>query len=361
VRAASGFWGGAVHDAGDAVRGRTVARGGTKQAVVPLVARVFAELTDGRFHSGEELARALGVTRSAVWKGANALRKLGTPLHAVRNRGYRLSVASEPLDSARIRGRISRGVRERLARLDVAWSVGSTNTELLGRDNPAVGRAEALLAEFQTAGRGRRGRAWLAPPGGAVCFSLSWTFPAVPHDAGALSLAIGVCVLRALEEHAVAELRLKWPNDILLGDRKLGGILIELRAESAGPACAVVGVGLNMALSPELLETIAATGLEATDLGSGTSAPLSRNAIAAAVIEACVLGLVQFQQEGLGPFIKDWREADALRGRAVAVQTGENRTRGIARGIDLSGALLVETPNGLRKFFSGEVTVRPAE
>lgn len=337
------------------------ARSGAIQPSSPLVARVFAELCDGEFHSGEGLAQALGVTRSAVWKAANALRDLGTPMEAVRNRGYKLLTASEPLAAASIREGISLNIRERLSRLDVAWSTGSTNTELVERANPPQGRSEVLLAEFQTAGRGRRGRAWLAPPGGAVCLSLSWTFREVPRDAGALSLAIGVCVLRALEAQGMQGVRLKWPNDVLFGGRKLGGILIELRAESAGPACAVVGIGLNVALGVELLGKIAATGLKATDLLSVSEVPISRNALAAALIEACIRGLLEFEQQGLRPFVEEWRHADALRGREVAVQAADETVRGLARGIDLGGALLVETPQGLKKFYSGEVTVRPAE
>ena len=336
-------------------------RAGAIHASSPLVARVFAELCDGQFHSGEDLAKSLGVTRSAVWKAANALRDLGTPMEAVRNRGYKLPGASEPLAALRIRKHLPEGVGERLSRLDVAWSTASTNTELVERPYPAQGRSEVLLAEFQTAGRGRRGRTWLAPPGGAVCLSLSWTFPQVPRDVGALSLAIGVSVLRALEALGIANIRLKWPNDVLVADKKLGGILIELRAEAAGPACVVVGIGLNVALGGELLEKIAATGLQAIDLASVARAPVSRNALAGQLIENCIAGLVEFEQQGLRPFVEKWRDADALRGRQLAVHSGDEVVRGLARGIDLSGALLLETPQGLQKFYSGEVTVRPAE
>jgi BirA family biotin operon repressor/biotin-[acetyl-CoA-carboxylase] ligase len=324
-----------------------------------LIERVFVKLTDGEFHSGEELARGLGVTRSAVWKAAGSLRDLGMPLEAIRNRGYRLAVATEPLDAARIRSALPREVLTRVRELEVEWSVDSTNTKLVAREAPPAGNAEVLLAEVQSAGRGRRGRAWLAPPGGAVCLSLSWTFPEMPRDVGALSLAIGVCVLRALKFAGVADVRLKWPNDVLVGDRKLGGILIELRAESAGPVSVVVGIGLNVALGDELLEKIATTGLRATDLHSSAETLLSRNAVASALIENCVRGLAEFEREGLRPFVEEYRRADALRGRDVTVHSAEDGTRGLARGIDLSGALLVETPHGLRKFIGGEVTVRP--
>jgi len=336
-------------------------RTGAIHASSPLVARVFAQLCDGQFHSGEDLAKALGVTRSAVWKAANALRDLGTPMEAVRNRGYKLPGASEPLAAAHIREHLSANVQERLTRLDVAWSTASTNTELVERPYPAEGRSEVLLAEFQTAGRGRRGRSWLAPPGGAVCLSLSWTFPEVPRDAGSLSLAVGVSVLRALVALRVPRVQLKWPNDVLIGDRKLGGILIELRAEAAGPACVVVGIGLNVALGSELIETIAATGLRAVDLTTVMGKPVSRNALAGQIIEHGVRGLLQFEREGLKPFIDEWQDADALRGRPIDVSAGNEVVRGLGRGIDLSGALLVETPQGLQRFLSGEVTVRPAE
>ncbi len=182
----------------------------------------------------------------------------------------------------------------------------------------------------------------------------------MPRDAGALGLAIGVCVLRALESLGVPNAQLKWPNDVLVSDRKLGGILIELRAESDGPAYAVVGIGLNVALGAELIAKIATMGLPATDISSVKSA-VSRSALAAALVECCIRGLLEFEQQGLRPFIEEWRHADALRGRPVAVQAGEETVRGIARSIDVSGALVVETPQGLKKFFSGEVTVRPSE
>src|SRR6185436_7737129 len=135
---------------------------------------------------------------------------------------------------------------------------------LVSRPNPPPGSVDVQLAEFQTAGRGRRGRSWFAPPGGSVCLSLSWSFPEMPRDAGALGLAIGVCVLRALESLGVPNAQLKWPNDVLVADRKLGGILIELRAESAGPAHAVVGIGLNVAIGAALIEKIGTLGLPAT-------------------------------------------------------------------------------------------------
>ena len=323
------------------------------------MARVFAELADGRFHSGEALARTLGVSRSAVWKAAAALRAAGSALHAVPNRGYRLAQSSEPLDPVRIGGHLAREVRQHIVSIDVAWAIGSTNTALLECANPESGTAEVLLAEYQSAGRGRRGRAWLAPPGGAICLSMSWTFREVPQDLGALGLVVGVCALKALREHGVDGVSLKWPNDLLVGERKLGGVLIDLRAESAGAAYVVIGIGLNVALGAALLRQIATSGTAATDLASVAQPVPARNALAAALVSACVRGLIEFERQGLKPFIEDWRAADALRGRAVSVSAADGLTRGVARGIDLRGALMVETPHGIRRFISGDVTVRP--
>jgi BirA family transcriptional regulator, biotin operon repressor / biotin---[acetyl-CoA-carboxylase] ligase len=326
----------------------------------PLIARVFAALADGKFHSGEGLAEALGVSRSAVWKAVRALQDLGATLHAVRNRGYRLAGSSAPLDTTQILEKLSNEVRSRVRSVEVVWSIGSTNTVLLSRPNPPIGCSEVMLAEYQTAGRGRRGRTWLAPPGGAICLSLSWTFRAVHEDLGALGLVIGVCVSGALQAAGLAHARLKWPNDVLVDDRKLAGILIDLRAESDGPACVVIGIGVNVALGAGLLAKIAETGIPATDLVTAGLAQPSRNAVAGLIVEYCIRGLLEFERDGLRPFIDDWREADALRGRMVDVRgAGGEVARGLARGVDLHGALLVETAEGgLRKFLSGDVSVR---
>jgi BirA family biotin operon repressor/biotin-[acetyl-CoA-carboxylase] ligase len=331
---------------------------GAVRPKAPLVAQVFEQLADRRFHSGEALARALGVSRSAVWKAVATLRDLGVTLNAVRNRGYRLTHGGEPLDPVKIRERLTREAREHAVSIDATWSIASTNTALLERANPRAGTTEVLLAEYQSAGRGRRGRVWLAPPGGAVCLSMSWTFSAVPQDLAALGLVIGVCALRALREYGVGEVTLKWPNDLLIGERKLAGVLIDLRAESAGPATVVIGIGLNVALGDELRKQIAESGTAATDLASVATAVPARNTLAAALVSACVRGLLEFERSGLKPFIEEWRAADALRGRAVNVSAAEGIARGLARGIDLHGALMVETPQGIRRFVSGDVTVR---
>lgn len=325
---------------------------------LPLVAKVFAALADGEFHSGEQLAETLGVSRAAVWKAVESIRDLGATLHAVRNRGYRLRSGSDALDSKRIIGLLPPAERVRVRSVETAWTVDSTNSVLLARPNPPFGACDVLLAEYQTAGRGRRGRAWLAPPGGSICLSMAWAFREVPQDLGALGLVIGVCALRALRESGLEDARLKWPNDIVIEGKKLGGILIELRAESAGPASVVIGIGLNVALGAKVLEAVGETGACPIDLVSAGLMQPSRNGLAAALVTQIARGLLVFEKEGLRPFADEWRGADALRGCQIDVHTMEGIARGLARGIDLRGALVVETPHGVKRFISGDVTVR---
>ncbi|HUK01012.1 MAG TPA: biotin--[acetyl-CoA-carboxylase] ligase [Steroidobacteraceae bacterium] len=330
----------------------------TPASGAPLAARVYGALASGEFVSGAQLASSLGVSRSAVWKATRSLRDLGVSVHAVRNRGYRVPDATEPLDAARLKAALPRDVRDRVRRLETVWSIDSTNAALLARTDLPPGLTDVMLAEFQTAGRGRLGRTWLAPPGGSICLSVSWSFPQLPRDLGALGLAAGVCALRTLRSAGAAGVALKWPNDLVLENSKLGGILLEMRAEAGGPTYIVAGIGINAALGPALLKKIADSGTQATDLRAVGIAAASRAALVAQLIGSIVRGLEQFEREGLKPFAEEWKRADALRGRAVNVLSANHTCRGVARGIDAGGALLVEAPDGLKKFVSGEVSVR---
>ena len=329
----------------------------------PLSSRVYAELAAGNFRSGAALAGQFGVSRNAIWKAVHALRALGLAIHAVPHRGYRLASPCEPLEPAAIRAALSRQARSRIRRLEAVWSTESTNAALLARSDVPPQRADVFLAEYQTAGRGRLGRVWLAPPGGSICLSIGWSFPELPQDLAALGLAVGVCALRALRAHVPSgtghpNLTLKWPNDLILDERKLGGILIELRAESAGPTYIVIGIGINLVLGATLLEQVAASGTRAADLASAGADPRKRNQLIAALVSEIVEGLARFRDEGLRPFIEEWRTADSLCGRAVTVRTATTSWRGIARGIDASGALLVEGAQGMRRVLSGDISVR---
>ena len=317
-------------------------------------------LADGEFHSGAQLGRALGVSRTAVWKALRRLEELGVELHAVPKRGYRFAQPIQVLDADEIRAALPAAARKRTREIERFLSIASTNTHLLERTTPPAGRADVCVTEAQSAGRGRRGRAWMAPFGGALCLSMNWLFPDVPRQLSALSLAVGVGVLRALRRHGADDIRLKWPNDMLLAGRKLGGILIELHAEFSGPAYVVVGVGLNHRLTPGARRELQAAGVEAADLHEALGDALpGRNQIAAALVSEIGAVLVEFQDHGLKPFSREWREADALAATAARVSYGEHVYGGIARGIDEEGALLLETPHQLLRFTSGEVSVRP--
>lgn len=317
-------------------------------------------LADGTFHSGERLARDLGVSRTAVWKALRKLSGLGVELHAVPKRGYRLAQPVELLDATALTHALAPPARRRLRRVERFLSIASTNSLLLERTDLTAGNTDACVAEVQSAGRGRRGRAWNAPFGGSICLSMNWLFPDVPRQLSALSLAVGVGVLRALRTAGARDIGLKWPNDVMFSGRKLGGILIELRAEFSGPAYVVVGIGLNYRLSAGARRSLHAAEIEAADVQETMTAQIpGRNALTAALIDQTVEVLTEFQQQGLRPFAREWRSADALAATAARVSYGEQIYRGIARGIDEDGALLLETPGQLLRFTSGEVSVRP--
>jgi len=324
----------------------------------PLLQKVFQRLSDGDFQSGEALAAELAVTRAAVWKAVEQLRDLGVSLDASTNKGYRLARGVSALSVERIASLLPEDVRSHIESLQVEWTLESTNTKLLDAWPPAAGFASVLLAEHQTGGRGRRGRSWVAPPGGAVCLSVSWQYAELPADLSALSLIVGLCVVNALHELGVEGVNLKWPNDLVTANGKLGGILIEMRAEAGGPVHVVIGIGLNVLLDDEARATVKAAGNVADDIRAHRDPAPDRNAMVAGVLRRLLPALREFPRHGLKPHLSHWNACDALFGREVNVENVGQITRGVARGIDAHGALLVETPAGVHRFISGEVSVR---
>jgi BirA family transcriptional regulator, biotin operon repressor / biotin---[acetyl-CoA-carboxylase] ligase len=315
-----------------------------------------------RFVSGAQLATQFGVTRTAIWKAVEQLRVLGTAVEAVTHEGYRLALPSSPLDVAGIKSLLPPAMVELLAQAECLGVASSTNTLLLERGTPPSGRFHFVTAEHQQAGRGRRGRSWLAPPGGAICLSWSWCFEGTAAQLGALSLAMGVACIRALQSLGVAGVKLKWPNDVVAADGKLGGILIEMRSESAGPVHIVVGLGLNIALGRELRERIDASGNRAVDLHSLSIAGAMprRNALVAALLHHGVMAMQQFTQHGFQPFREEFNRVDALRDLPLAIQ-GAAIADGIARGVDPDGALRVERGGSMHRIIGGDVSVRAGD
>lgn len=322
-----------------------------------LAQTLFADLADGEFHSGEALARARNVTRAGVWKAIEQLRELGLPLEAAPNRGYRLTLPTEALSAPRIRAELDAPTRARIDDVHVVWSIDSTNSALMSAAAGAPGRLSVLLAENQHAGRGRRGREWQAPLGGSLCLSLGFAVESMSAEFGALTLAIGLAVREAAIDCGARGILLKWPNDLLAGENKVGGILTELRAEAGGPAWVVCGIGLNCWIAPSALQTLRAAGATPGDLlAAGLTA--GRNRLAARILARAVQTIDRFLSQGFAPFVDDWRDLDALRGQPVRVVSAAGESVGIAAGIDGSGALLLDTPSGRRAVVAGDVSVR---
>ena len=332
-----------------------------------LLEQVYRTLATGQTLSGEALAQGLGVTRSAVWKAIETLRGLGLAIEAQTQRGYRLAAPVQPLDAAALRAGL-RSVHDRLHSLEVRWSAPSTNAELLAAVAPPVGQFDVLLVEHQSAGRGRRGRTWRSSLGDSICLSLATSFDPTPRDLPALTLVIGLSVRAALQRCGAAGVALKWPNDLVLahqdatGQRtlaKLGGILVELRAEAAGPAHVVIGLGLNLRLDATARSEIAATGNVAAALADAGVDPQQRNALTASIIESIMQAVGKFAAQGFEPFRAAWAEVDVLCGEAVRVSgSGADRV-GIAMGIDAHGALQLRTDTGEQiGITAGEVSVR---
>lgn len=321
-----------------------------------------ALLQDGELHSGTVLAQQLGVTRAAVWKLAGELRDLGVGLESVPRRGYRLARPVELLDLGRIRGEARRLGLELPEDIDLEFEIDSTSDRLHRAPPPPADRPRLVFAEIQRAGRGRRGRSWIAPFGSGLTFSMGWTFTETPAGLSSLSLAVGAALVRRLRDLGADQAMLKWPNDLLVFGRKLGGLLIQLRAESGAGASAVIGLGLNLQLSEATRAGIERPGvLAVADLAEAIHGPLpGRNALAASLAAAMLDALQRFAAGGFDPFIEDWRSFDALRDAPVMLLQGDERIEGIARGADRDGALLLEVGSRLERFYSGDVSLRPS-
>jgi BirA family biotin operon repressor/biotin-[acetyl-CoA-carboxylase] ligase len=308
--------------------------------------------------SGDALAEASGLTRAAIWKKVQALREAGVAIDAQAGRGYALAQPLQLLDAAAIVAGIAPAQRAQIASLDVAWSIDSSNSELLRRDTPAQGSA-VLLAERQTGGRGRRGRTWASPLAANLYLSLSRHFGGGLARLGGLSLVAGVAAADALHALGYREARLKWPNDLLIGARKLGGILVEGGGENAGPVRAVIGLGLNVRMPITGAENIDQPWIDLAAI-DGDRMRVSRNDLAAALLTQLLPAFELFDAEGLAPFLPRYAAYDALAGNEVSVSIGDAAHRGIALGIAQDGALRVGLRDGERLFHSGEVSVRAA-
>jgi BirA family transcriptional regulator, biotin operon repressor / biotin---[acetyl-CoA-carboxylase] ligase len=309
-------------------------------------------LADGTEHAGEDLAAELGVTRAAVWNHVSRLRAEGVDIDADGSHGYVLRGGYDALEAAQISAQLAALGCARYNRIETIEVTDSTNERLLQEQAAGDVHGRVLFAEYQNAGRGRRGDRWMSPPGSGLCFSLAWRFDAPPTTFSALSLVVGVALVESLQPLGIRDALLKWPNDIVRGAGKMAGILIEMRSELSGPSTTVIGVGLNVSLSTHARELI---DRPSDDFLSAGGSPLSRNVLAASLLAGLATALDTFAREGFAPFRDRWHALDALAARKVTLELGPRTVVGVARGVDEHGALIIEHDGQRERFMSGHL------
>lgn len=314
-------------------------------------------LASGEYCSGQTLADALGVSRTAVWKQLNALSDLGLQIESVRGRGYRIPGGIDLLDAARVTAALEPRTAGLLNKLALFETIDSTNAEAMRQAELGAAPGLVCSAEQQTAGRGRRGRTWVSPFARNLYLSLVWEYHQGAAALEGLSLAVGVAVARALTSCGLPAVQLKWPNDVIFRGAKLGGVLLEMTGDAAGTCQVIVGVGLNVAMPGAAAATIdqAWTDIETISAGSRPG----RNELLAALLNQLLPLLADFERTGFGPWRDEWLALDAFAGQPVVLHTGARDLSGIARGVDGRGALQLETAAaGVQTIFGGEISLR---
>jgi len=319
-----------------------------KDNTVPLT--LISILADGEFHSGEQLGERLGMSRAAINKHVQTLRDWGIEIFTVPGKGYSLPEPIQLLDETLIRSSITQG---NIAVLPV---IDSTNQYLLDRLNE-LHSGDACVAEYQQAGRGRRGRKWISPFGSNLYISMYWRLDQGPAAAIGLSLVIGIVMAEVLRDLGAAEVRVKWPNDLYLQDRKLAGILVELTGKTGDAAQIVVGAGVNLMMRKAQAEDISQSWINLQEAG----VRIDRNMLAIRLVTELRTALKCFEQEGLAPFLSRWEKLDNFINRPVKLIIGEKEIVGISRGIDEQGALLLERDGVIKPWVGGEISLRSAE
>jgi len=313
---------------------------------------ILQTLADGDWHSGEALASHAGITRAAVWARLNRLRELGLVIHGEAGHGYRLETPLDLLDAKTIAKYLRPTLNDVLQEISVQEELDSTNAWLL--EQPTGNRL--CIAEYQRAGRGRRGRQWQAPLGAALLYSLRYEFEVMPANPGLLSVLAGVALIETLNtvmtwQDPTIRPALKWPNDVWLNGCKLAGILTEMRGESNGPCHVVFGIGLNISALPIELDQ------PATCLAEYGHLP-DRNRLVAELTNQLHSALVELQGQGPEPLLKRWTDYDFLRGRDVIVRNGKEQLAQVV-GIANDGSLRVVINGQESSLYAGEVSIRP--
>lgn len=306
-------------------------------------------LADGLYHSGQELGHELGVSRAAVWKQVQALQVQGVDIISQRGQGYCWVGGAELLSVEAI---AAAGFNS--SRIDVLSVAESTNKVALSRVLDGAPSGTVVLAESQTGGRGRRGRVWVSPPAQNLYCSVIYRATGGVQALQGLSLVVGVSVAELLRQRVGIDCTVKWPNDLVVGSRKLGGILVELAGDASGECAAVIGIGLNcnMRASNEAIDQ------PWVSLATLTDRSVDRNALVAALLVKLSDDLSEFSNGGFGAFSVRWDVLDALSGRPVVVTGAPPLVSGVAAGVDNVGGLKINTSLGPKVFYGGEVSVR---
>ncbi|AIQ98826.1 bifunctional biotin--[acetyl-CoA-carboxylase] synthetase/biotin operon repressor [Pluralibacter gergoviae] len=319
-----------------------------KDNTVPLT--LIAILSNGEFHSGEQLGETLGMSRAAINKHIQTLRDWGIDVFTVPGKGYSLPEPIQLLEADFIRSQIGDDS------VTVLPVIDSTNQYLLDRI-ATLRSGDACIAEYQQAGRGRRGRKWFSPFGANLYLSMYWRLEQGPAAAIGLSLAIGIVMAEVLQSLGADNVRVKWPNDLYLNDRKLAGILVELTGKTGDAAQIVIGAGINLAMR-RIEEDIVNQGwINLQEAGIA----IDRNTLAVRLIKALRVALAQFEQEGLSPWLTRWEKLDNFIHRPVKLIIGDKEIFGISRGIGPQGALLLEQDGEIKPWMGGEISLRSAE
>lgn len=319
-----------------------------KDYTVPLT--LISILADAEFHSGEQFGERLGMSRAAINKHIQTLRDWGVDVFTVPGKGYSLPEPIQLLDEEQIARQIEHG------RVTVLPVIDSTNQYLLDRLSE-LQSGDACVAEYQQAGRGRRGRKWFSPFGSNLYLSMYWRLEQGPAAAIGLSLVIGIVIAEVLQSLGADKVRVKWPNDLYLQDRKLSGILVELTGKTGDAAQIVSGAGINLMMRRVESDVVNQGWISLQEAGIS----IDRNQLAACLIKELRAGFKLFENEGLAPYLGRWEKLDNFINRPVKLIIGDKEIFGISRGIDAQGALLLEQEGVIKPWIGGEISLRGAE
>lgn len=318
--------------------------------------KIITILADGKFHSGTELAETLGISRSAICKQLKLLTEFGLAFNAISGKGYCLENVLELLSDTSIKKHLSSAAQSLIAELEIHHCISSTNSYLVEKSQQTKKTGIVCFAEYQTAGKGRRGRDWVSPFGCNIYMSVLCQFQQGPASINGLSLAVGVAVIRALNDCGIEDVGLKWPNDIFWKEKKLAGILIEVSGESNGPCSAVIGLGLNLYLPKDAASSITQDWVDLSQILIDPPAKI-RNKLAATLLNHLMPVITDFEQDTLESYLQEWREYDCMKGKDVQIFIGRQTFFGTVDGIDEGGLLLLADEQGkVKAFASGEVS-----